>query len=125
MSASAPVMLGLPGPGTPGFVPYTPTAADVAAYQAQVQLNSNAIVPGTASGEEAYQVTEGAQGGTGMMVPSEGAYNTVLVPVPVVSACFNPISQWLSIDTCLGPLGIVEWAIVVVGVYFLFAGGKR
>jgi hypothetical protein len=42
-----------------------------------------------------------------------------------VSGCFNPISAWLSMDTCLGPLGIVEWALVALAAVMLLSGGKR
>ena len=117
------VTTGIPGPGAPGFVPYAPTASDVAAYQAQVTANSDAVVPGTASGEVAYQATQGQQG-EGMQTPSVGGYNAPSTPAPAVATCFNPLSSLFPMDTCLGPLGLLEW-LALVGIGFWAFGGKR
>ncbi len=42
------------------------------------------------------------------------------------SGCFNPISSLLSMDSCLGPLGIIEWAALAGLALLLFSyGGKH
>lgn len=40
------------------------------------------------------------------------------------SGCFNPLSQWITGDTCIGPLGIVEWGLLAVAALYVF-GGKH
>ena len=51
----------------------------------------------------------------------------VVATPTVVSPCFNPISQWIGADTCLGPLGIIEWALLAGGALYLLTarGGRR
>jgi hypothetical protein len=38
---------------------------------------------------------------------------------------FNPLSAALGITTCIGPMGIVEWAIVAGGAIWAFSKGGR
>lgn len=64
-----------------------------------------------------------APGSTPAVNPPAAGATSVAV---AAASCFNPISSWLSMDTCLGPLGIVEWAIVAaIALYAFSAGGKR
>lgn len=44
---------------------------------------------------------------------------------PAASTCFNPLSSFIGSDSCLGPLGIVEWLAVAGLAFWAFSKGGR
>lgn len=77
------------------------------------------VAPPLPSSDQSVQI-----GVTPNPVPATNPPGTPTSASP--STCFNPISEWLSMDTCLGPLGIVEWAVVAaIALYAFSAKGGR
>ena len=58
--------------------------------------------------------------------PTNSAGSSSGGAVATPATCFNPLSSWLSADTCLGPMGIIEWAVLAAGLLWAYStGGKR
>jgi hypothetical protein len=107
----------------PGYV--EPTPAAVPAPAPTVVPATPAVVPVTTT-----PATTPATSVPTAVVNSGGATQpaaTTTTNTTAAATCFNPLSSWIAADTCMGPLGIIEWGLLALGAVLLFShgGGKR